>query len=114
MSDTNPTTTAVTDAGEMEQLLEALAGKLEQQISLVEAEDYDAFLEIGEEVDTLLKQVCGATAPLTHVAFQTIQRIHGLHQKLGLNLSSRSKESADQLQKVRTGRNAAKAYQRAQ
>lgn len=103
---------SITDAVQLEEHLEALAETMQKQIDLVGQDDLDTFLELGEHVSEMLRLVTAAAAPITWKSFETIKRIKTLHNQLGLTLNAKSEEMNKDLQKVRSGKNIAKAYGR--
>jgi hypothetical protein len=101
---------AINNALELEAHLADLMALMERQIARIQEENYDAFLDEAAVMEALLQAVAHAQVPITPTAFQSIQAIHGLHHRLGLLLASRSKETAEQLDKMRSGKQIAKAY----
>jgi ABC-type Zn2+ transport system substrate-binding protein/surface adhesin len=107
-----PTTEpAITDADDLEAHLARLEEALAEQLKAATEEDYDRIMEIGQQTTQMLKLVTTLGAPVTHVAFEHIRKIQALHHQLGLTLSTRSEETAEQLSRVRNGRNGISAYQ---
>lgn len=109
MTDASP----ITEAAELESTLAKLEEALKEQVDQVARDDYDAFLELGESVAGMLQRVTAAEAHITQAAHETIRRIHGLHQKLGLSLKTRSAETAQNLQRLNRGKTGLKAYKNA-
>lgn len=100
----------IVDAAELENVLGELEIALEKQVKLLADEDFDEFISFGENVAEKLNHVSNAQAPLTWKCFDRIRQIHGLHHSLGLTLATKSEEMAQNLTKMRSGRNVLKAY----
>lgn len=101
---------AITDPTDLEEHLHQLAEAMQSQIELVGRDDFDAFIELGERVSSLLEKVTHTDAHITWKSFETINKIKSLHNQLGLTLNAKSEQMNKELQKVRSGKNIAKAY----
>lgn len=100
----------ITDAGELENMLQELLDTMTMQISALEAENYDQFIDLSSEVSKYLALTTQAKAQITHISFEKISKVHKLNQQIGLTLSSRSDELAQRMKKVKSGKQVMRAY----
>jgi BMFP domain-containing protein YqiC len=105
-----PPSEAITAPADLEEHLQHLAEAMQSQIELIGRDDFDAFIELGEKVSGLLEKITHTDAHITWKSFDTINKIKALHNQLGLTLNAKSEQMNKDLQKVRSGKNIAKAY----
>ncbi len=109
MSDTQ----TITDPARLEEVLAQLRSLMDQQTQCLAREDFDEFTTLGDAVAQQLEQVSKSQSPMTWECLEHVREIHGLHYSLGLTLATKSKETAEHLTKMRSGRNVLKAYSNA-
>ena len=100
----------ISEAADLEIYLTKLVDNMRAQLSDLEENNYEDFIERSEKVNQCLDVLSNSQAPITPDSSAMIEVVQKLNLKIGLTLSARSDELSEQMKKVKSGKQVMKAY----